>query len=65
MTQLNPPIWLDTPKGLGLCHFATWDSMEHSIYWTCFLQNGEIWTFENEEVRGCKNITLGRRENGS
>ena len=60
MLQLNPPLWLETPKGVGLAHFATWDSLEHSIHWTVFLENGQIWTFENEQVRACKNVTLGR-----
>jgi len=30
------------------------------LYWVVFLQNGEIWTFANYEVRACKNVTIGR-----
>lgn len=60
MLQLNPPLELETPKGCGWCHFATWNSIEHSIYWTVFLHTGEIWTFPNEQVRACKNITADR-----
>lgn len=58
--QLNPPIWLHTPKGDGLAHFITWASLEHSIYWTVFLEKGQIWTFPNELVRAFKNYTAER-----
>ena len=61
-TRLDPPIWLETPKGLGLAHLV-WDGgLELSLYWTVFLQNGQIWTFENEKVRAVKNVTLDREE---
>lgn len=60
MLQLNPPLWLETPLGVGLAHFATWQTLEHSIYWTVFLENGRIFTFPNEQVRTCKNITAER-----
>lgn len=59
--QLNPPLWLETPKGAGLAHLVTWTTPENSLYWTVFLENGEIWTFQNEDVRCCKNITLDRK----
>lgn len=60
--QLNPPLWLYVPeKGMaGLAHFAAWPSVEDSIYWTIFMDNGEIWTLPNERVRAHKNTTLGR-----
>lgn len=58
--QLNPPIQLETPRGSGWAHFMSWASIEHSIYWTVFLETGEIWTCRNEEVRACKNITAER-----
>ena len=61
MLQLNPPLWLETPKGVGLAHLVTWDSPEHSLFWTVFIEaSGQIWTFENEKVRACRNYTLGR-----
>lgn len=64
MLQLSPPLWLETPKGIGLAHLVTWDSMEHSLMWTVFITDGEaagqIWTFENEYCRAPKNITIGR-----
>lgn len=60
--QINPPLWLYVPeKGMaGLAHFMTWPSVEDSIYWTVFMDNGEIWTLPNERVRGHRNTTLGR-----
>lgn len=60
MLQLNPPLPLKTPKGEGFAHLVTWNSPEHSLYWTVFLDNGEIWAFPNEQVRACKNITMER-----
>lgn len=60
MLQINPPLQIETPQGAGWAHFVTWDNPEHSIYWTVFLENGRIWTFRNEDVRACKNITAER-----
>ncbi len=60
--QLNPPIFLQTPKGEGLCHFLIDYGPEDNLYWTVFItETGECWTFSNPEIRACKNITLGRR----
>jgi len=59
--QLNPPIPLNTPKGSGLAHLVIDMGCEHHLLWVVILDsNGEIWTFENPEVRGQKNITMGR-----
>lgn len=61
ITQLNPALPLDTPKGAALCHFIIDYGMESDLYWVCFLDyNGECWTFSNKEIRAQKNITLGR-----
>lgn len=64
MIQLDPVLWLWTPKGVGVAHLATWASPEQSIYWTVFITDGEhageIYTFENEQVRAHWNLTLGR-----
>ena len=46
--QLNPPLPLLTEKGEGWAHLVTWNSIEQSLYWTVFLDNGEIWTVPNE-----------------
>lgn len=61
ITQLNPPIPLETPKGQGLAHFLIDYSIEHDLYWVVFInETGESWTFSNPEIRIQKNITLGR-----
>ncbi len=60
--QLEPPLPLNTPKGSGLAHFLVDYSCEYDLYWVVILDDsGEIWTFNNKEVRGQKNITLGRK----
>lgn len=61
MLQLNPPLWLQTPKGIGLSHLVSWDSLEHSLYWTVFDEStGQVWTWPNEQVRAAKNVTADR-----
>ena len=50
-----------TPKGNALAHFVLDYGPEFDLHWTVFLErNGECWTFNNREIRACKNITLGR-----
>lgn len=59
--QLVPPIPLNTPKGEALCHFLIDYGPESDLLWVCFQQlTGEIWTWNNKEVRADKNISLGR-----
>lgn len=59
--QLNPPLWLLTPKGEGLAHFVTDYGPELELYWTVFVtETNEIWQFSNLDVRSVKNQTLGR-----
>ena len=61
LLQLNPPIPLQTPKGNGVAWFVTDNGMEHNLEWTVAIDaTGEIWTFQNPEVRAQKNITMGR-----
>lgn len=63
--QLDPPIPLNTPKGPGIAHFVIDYGAEFNLMWTVFLDDsGECWTFDNREVRACKNITLGRKHVG-
>jgi hypothetical protein len=58
--QLNPPIWLDTPKGPACAVIVTDLGIDHSKVWTCIIiATGEIWDFENQDVRASKNITYG------
>jgi hypothetical protein len=61
VTQLNPPLPLETPRGKGLAHFMIDYGPEHHLMWTVFITaTGECWTFQNPEVRAGRNITLGR-----
>lgn len=59
--QLDPPIPLSTPKGKGLAWILIDYGAEHNLMWVVALDdNGEIWTFQNPEVRAQKNITMNR-----
>lgn len=65
VTQLNPTLPLDTPKGPALAHFLIDYGEEHNLIWVA-IQNetGEIWAWPNPQVRGQKNITFGRADVG-
>ena len=59
--QLNPALPLKhVSRGNFLAHFIHDDGIESSILFTGFLDNGEIWTFNNRDLRAQNNITLGR-----
>lgn len=58
--QLNPQIELNTQKGHGYANFLIDRGMEFDIEWIVFLDSGEIWSFQNRDVRLEKNITYGR-----
>ena len=36
-------------------------SQEHDLLFTCAMQNGEIWTLSNKEIRMQDNISLDRK----
>lgn len=62
--QLNPPMPMDTPKGPGLAWLHTDYGPEYDDVWTVALnETGELWKFNNKEVRAQKNITFGRIPN--
>ena len=63
MLQLNPTIPIvrisDDMKGYA---FLVIDySQEHDLMFTCAMNNGEIWTLKNGDIRVEQNITLGRK----
>lgn len=59
--QLNPTIPLITPKGTGLAILVKEDGPEHHLIWTVIQDDtGEIWSWENPQVRATKNITYNR-----
>ena len=58
--QLDPPIWLETPKGQGLAHLVIDRGPEHDLEWVVLHENGEVWCVDTPRVRACKNWTLNR-----
>lgn len=60
--QLDPPIPVITPKGEGYAHLLIDYGPEFSLLWVCFQDDtGECWTWANHDIRGPKNVTMGRR----
>ncbi len=63
ITQLNPPLALDTVKGQGWAHFVIDYGPEHDLMWVVFMdKDGACWTVPNPEVRLQLNWTMGRRK---
>ena len=62
MLQLNPMIPIVRVKdGMEGYAFLVIDySQEHNLLFTCAMDDGEIWTLSNKEIRFCKNISLDR-----
>jgi hypothetical protein len=64
ITQLNPPIPVDTPYGHAIAHMVIDYGIEHDLYWVCFQnETGECWTWSNRDIRAQKNTTIGRKDN--
>jgi hypothetical protein len=61
--QLDPMIPVcRVSYGMECYAFLVIDySQEHNILFTCAMDNGEIWTLNNKEIRFCKNISLDRK----
>lgn len=61
LTQLHPPLPLDTPKGHALAHAVIDYGPEFDLIWVCIQDDtGECWSWPNPAVRGRKNVTMGR-----
>ncbi len=61
MLQLNPPLFMETPKGSGVAHFVINAGIESHLIWVVFLDDsGECWSVANPYVRMQKNWTHGR-----
>lgn len=59
--QLSPPLPLTCPKGEGHAWLVIDEGPEHDLQWVIAIHDtGEIWTYQNRDVRAVKNITLGR-----
>lgn len=63
--QLNPtiPIIRLSDKMKGYAFLVIDYSQEHDLYFTCAMDDGEIWTLNNKDIRIQENITLGRNKN--
>jgi hypothetical protein len=63
LTQLNPPLPLETSKGAGWAHFVIDYGPESALLWVVFMDaDGACWTVPNPEVRMTFNWTMGRRK---
>ena len=62
ITQLNPmiPIYRVSDNMEGYAFLVIDYSQEHNLLFTCAMDDGEIWTLSNLEIRFCKNISLDR-----
>jgi hypothetical protein len=60
MLQLNPPLPVVTPKGKGLAHILIDYGAEHDLVWVVFQDNGECWSYRNQDIRADENVTFGR-----
>lgn len=64
MIQLNPPIPVNTPKGDGVAWVLIDYGLEYNLMWVVAIDDtGEVWTFQNPQIRALKNITYGRIPN--
>jgi hypothetical protein len=58
LTQLNPPLPLETSKGPGWAHFVIDYGPEAALLWVVFMDaDGACWTVPNFEVRMSFNWT--------
>ena len=63
IVQLNPmiPVYSLQHKMEGYAFLVIDYSQEHDLLLTVALDNGEIWTINNKELRFCKNISMDRK----
>jgi hypothetical protein len=63
MLQLNPTIPItrniDNMKGYAIIVIDY--SQEHDLLFTCAMDNGEIWTYSNKDIKIQNNISLNRK----
>jgi hypothetical protein len=59
--QLNPTLYVETPMGAGIAHLVIDYGIEHSLKWLVILEDGRFFEVPNEELRGCTNYTMGRK----
>lgn len=60
MTRIDPPLPLETPKGLAMAYFLLDYGIDHDLLWVCFINSTrECWTFANPQIRAVSNLSLG------
>lgn len=61
--RLDPPIPLVTPRGSGVAHLVIDYGYEHHLVWVVFQDDdGQVWSWQNSQIRADKNVTMGRTE---
>ena len=62
MLQLSPtiPIVRDADGMKGYAFLVIDYSQEHVLLFTCAMDDGEIWTLSNRDIRIVNNVTLNR-----
>ena len=60
MLQLNPAIPVVTPKGKGIAHVLIDYGVEADLIWIVFQDDGECWSWRNQDIRAERNITFSR-----
>lgn len=61
ITQLNPPLEVETPLGSALAMFLWEQGQELDVQWCCFIKTtGEPWWFTNNRIRLGTNLSVGR-----
>lgn len=61
--QLNPPLWLITPKGKGICHLVIDMGFDADLLWVVFDKaTRTVWTWRNCDILADINVTMGFHE---
>jgi hypothetical protein len=62
MLQLDPtiPIYRISDGMKGYAFMCIDYSQEHDLYFTCGMDDGEIWVLNNKDIRLQNNVTFGR-----
>lgn len=59
MLQINPEIWVMTPKGEGLAFLVTDYGLDHNKVFTVLLNCGDVLDFDIRDIRRCENPSFG------
>lgn len=56
--QLNPPLPVNTPLGLGVAHVIIDYGIDFNSVFVVFLDSGEVKHFSSEQLRRTDNLTF-------